>query len=60
MNRKIYMTPFLEKVAIAASDILLTSGAPSLDERGALDAFDTDSAQYQRKIWEEFLTDSPD
>ena len=60
MKRMVYTAPKLEKLALVTSDILLSSGTSSFDERGALDDFDTVSGQYQRQIWGEFLTDFPD
>lgn len=59
MKQMIYTAPSLERVELAAVDILLTSGTPLPGEyeiRGALNDFDTASAQYQKKSWEEFFS----
>ena len=59
MKQMIYTAPSLERVELAAVDILLTSGTPLPGEyevRGELDTFDTASAQYQKKSWEEFFS----
>ena len=50
-----YTKPTLKKVILAANDILLTSGEEPT-EHGVLDDFDTASAQYQKKSWEEFFS----
>lgn len=59
MKHTVYTAPALEKVELAAVDILLTSGTPlpgEYEARGGLNTFDTESAQYQRKTWEEFFS----
>ena len=58
MKQTIYTAPTLEKVTLAASDILLTRGENpgEYEIRGALNDFDTASAQYQKKSWEEFFS----
>ena len=58
MKQTLYTAPTLEKVTLAASDILLTSGEEpgEYEIRGALNDFDTASAQYQKKCWEEFFS----
>ena len=55
MKQMIYTAPSLERVELAAVDILLTSGEEPT-EHGVLDDFDTASAQYQKKSWEEFFS----
>ncbi len=59
MKHTVYTAPALEKLELAAVDILLTSGTPlpgEYEARGGLNTFDTESAQYQRKTWEEFFS----
>ena len=59
MKHTVYTAPSLERVELAAVDILLTSGTPLPDEyeaRGELNTFDIESKQYQRKTWEEFFS----
>lgn len=59
MKHTVYTAPALEKVELAAVDILLTSGTLLPGEyelRGGLNTFNTESAQYQRKTWEEFFS----
>ena len=59
MKHTVYTAPTLEKVELAASDILLTSGAPTPGEyemRGGLNTFNVDSAQYRGMTWEEFFS----
>ena len=59
MKTRKYEQPTLELVSLAANDILLTSGTPlpgEYEARGELDTFDTASAQYQKKSWEEFFS----
>ena len=58
MKQMIYTAPSLERVELAAVDILLTSGEEpgEYEIRGALNDFDTASAQYQKKSWEEFFS----
>lgn len=58
MKQTIYTAPTLEKVTLAASDILLTSGVNpgEYEISGALNDFDKASAQYQKKSWEEFFS----
>ena len=58
MKQTLYTAPTLEKVTLAASDILLTSGEEpdEYEVRGKLNDFDTASAQYQKKSWEEFFS----
>lgn len=59
MEQMVYTAPSLERVELAAVDILLTSGTPlpgEYEARGELDTFDTASAQYQKKSWEEFFS----
>ena len=53
MKQTLYTAPTLEKVTLAANDILLTSGeGPGEYEiRGALNDFDMDTAQYQTRSW---------
>ena len=54
MKQMIYTAPTLEKVTLAANDILLTSGDENPGEhevRGALNYFDTSSSQYQNRSW---------
>ena len=50
MKHTVYTAPALEKVELAAVDILLTSGTTpdEYELRGGLNTFDTESAQYQR------------
>lgn len=58
MKHTVYTAPALEKVELAAVDILLTSGTTpdEYELRGGLNTFDTESAQYQRKTWEDFFS----
>ncbi len=59
MKHTVYTAPTLEKVELAANDILLTSGAPTPGEyemRGGLNTFNVDSAQYRGMTWEEFFS----
>ena len=59
MKQMIYTAPSLERVELAAVDILLTSGTPlpgEYEARGELDTFDTASAQYQKKSWGDFFS----
>lgn len=59
MKHMVYTAPTLEKVELAATDILLTSGGTTPGEyemRGGLNTFNTESAQYQRMTWEEFFS----
>ena len=53
MKQMIYTAPTLEKVTLAANDILLTSGDDSgeYEVRGALNDFDVSSSQYQKQSW---------
>ena len=57
MNQTIYTAPTLEKVTLAANDILLTSGEEpgEYEIRGALNDFDMDTAQYQNRSWKDIF-----
>ena len=55
MKQTLYTAPTLEKVILAANDILLASGEEPT-EHGVLDNFDTASKQYQKKSWEDFFS----
>lgn len=57
MKQTIYTAPTLEKVTLAASDILLTSGEEpgEYEIRGALNDFDMDTAQYQNRSWKDIF-----
>lgn len=58
MKQTLYTAPTLEKVILAANDILLTSGENpgEYEVCGGLDNFDTASKQYQKKSWEDFFS----
>ena len=52
MKQTIYTAPTLEKVTLAANDILLTSGVPTPGEyemRGGLNTFNVDSVNIKIK-----------
>ena len=53
MKQTLYTAPTLEKVTLAANDILLTSGEGpgEYEVRGALNYFDIHSSQYQNRSW---------
>ena len=57
MKHTIYTAPTLEKVTLAANDILLTSGEEpgEYEIRGALNDFDMDTAQYQNRSWKDIF-----
>ena len=57
MKQTIYTAPTLEKVTLAANDILLTSGEEpgEYEIRGALNDFDMDTAQYQNRSWKDIF-----
>ena len=53
-----YTKPTLQKVELAANDILLASGEVNPGEsevRGALNTFDITSERYQYKNWSDFF-----
>lgn len=56
MKLTLYTAPTLEKVTLAASDILLTSGEEpdEYEVRGKLNDFDT-ASQYQNRSWKDFF-----
>ncbi len=57
MKQTLYTAPTLEKVTLAASDILLTSGEEpgEYEVRGGLNDFDT-ASQYQNRSWKDFFS----
>lgn len=57
MKQTLYTAPTLEKVTLAASDILLTSGEEpgEYEIRGALHELDT-ASQYQNRSWKDFFS----
>ena len=57
VKQTVYTKPTLQKVELAANDILLASGeAPGEYEvRGSLNTFDITSEQYQWKNWSDFF-----
>ncbi len=58
MKQTLYTAPTLEKVILAANDILLTSGEEEPGEyevRGKLNDFDT-ASQYQNRSWKDFFS----
>lgn len=57
MKQTLYTAPTLEKVTLAANDILLTSGEEpgEYEIRGALNDFDMDTAQYQNRSWKDIF-----
>ena len=57
MKQMIYTAPTLEKVTLAANDILLTSGDDSgeYEVRGALNDFDVSSSQYKSRDWKDIF-----
>ena len=53
-----YTKPTLQKVELAANDILLASGEVNpceYEARGALNTFDITSERYQYKNWSDFF-----
>ena len=57
MKLTLYTAPTLEKVTLAASDILLASGEDhgEYEVRGKLNDFDT-ASQYQNRSWKDFFS----
>ena len=57
MKLTLYTTPTLEKVTLAASNILLASGEDpgEYEVRGKLNDFDT-ASQYQNRSWKDFFS----